>query len=680
MNARYSVIAMLLLFSLVYASGSNSTSVSALGSFLTSYNVSSSLQASLNYTNVTYNGDSYLLAYSYGSPYFLINTTSGYSFVTGASDIQGIISSTIINSSLQKINTTYLRNSMSNYNDSSSGPILDCLQETGLNQPNATCTSQNFCESCRTIPVCSQVLSATGYGSPFQIGITSFEHNYTALESNLSIYFSSISTLSASTAPTAIPNIQKAFANISSITQLMYQNPIFPPPSSSPACNPALAQSQQPWYCVAYGFCQSLNYNSTLLGNMQIKINNLNSLAFTQSQVSSIAQTIGANEAKYVAVVVNTKDLKQRNAILNTTLAGYNSLITQSGKLLGNVSNVTLPAKLNALEANYSILVNNYESANLTKLNSTLKAQYAGANSVFNRLYSNYSAALALSENNTALLVSLESEYSSTPTQVVQLSIQEAQLSTELSTKVGNINSLKANLSSLNQMIKTVPHNVDVSKDLAREVGAPLASVILGASSYSGAVALAPAIAIIPAIIISIVIIALLFLVYRRLGKGRRLASNRRTRKNWKILFGAVVIILIAYIAYSYEVSVAANGSAPISTATAAIQAAGRVAVAINGTSNPSLVYCQGKIATILTQENKTVSKVSINGAACNTGSGITTTDICLAQYASTGVPVIILTNSSRNIISAYSFYGTILSQSGNQQFTNSCLASLFLR
>ncbi len=678
MNARiYYVMALLALFGSANAAGPHT-----LNQFLSSFNISNSVISSLTYVNITYNNGNYLLAYSSNSPYLLINATSGFTFVLNPASISSIISATIVKANLKDVNTTYLLKSLQAYNKSSSAPLLDCLQETGLNQPNASCTSQNFCESCRTVPVCAQVLSGVGYGSSFQIGIGTLQSNYSHLESNISLYMSSVALLNAGSAQ-GIANINKAFANISSITQSLYQNPVFPPPQNAnyALCSPSKPATSQPWFCSALGFCQFLTYNYTILGNMQNYLNKIDGLTLSSSQIYAMAQGISTNENNYTAVILASDELKQMNAILNTTLSGYNGIASGSAALLLKINNATLATKLSTANANYTLLLTSYTTVNMTQLSNTIARQYAALKSVYLQLNASYSSAVSTSRNNTALLLELESESSVPQQSAVALSIRETQLSAQLSSRPSDINALSSNFTALNTEIKAVPHSNNLLADMARAIDAPLVSALGGAGSFSSGVREAPLISIIPAIIIAAIILILFYRSFHRLNRRQRIRMHGHARRNWRILSAAVVIVLLIYIIMAYSASVAANGSAPLSAATAAIQASSTVAVAINGTSNPSLVSCENTIASALAHEGKKVIKVTMSGGLCGTVSGaVQTPDQCLAQYASSGVPVIILTNSSFNTITAYSFYGTILSQSGNQQFTDSCLASLFLK
>ncbi len=659
-----------------------------LAQFLQSINVSQSTQNSLSYVNISYKGMSYLLAYDAGSPYLLINQTNGYSLVAGTQQISGIISQYFIAKSLTQVNTTYLSSALYDFNQSSAGPITDCLTETGLNQPNASCTAANFCESCRAVPICGgpqktpqSLLSVVGYNSPLTTGIQNLQANYTWLVQNITLYNNAVGYLKyPSTAQEGITDLNSAIGSIASITENIYQNPLFPPGPTEPACSPSTPQSQQPWYCVAYGFCQSTTYNYTKLSNLQSYISRINLLNISSGRISQLSQAINSTEQSYAALASAKAALRQRNVILNTTLSGYNTVASGSSALLLNITNQSLSAALQRANANYSKLLENYASANLIPLNSTLKTQYLELKSLYGPLDSAYNNAVSLSLNNTLILLSLGSGESQPPPDVAALSFRQAQLEAELSLKPSNITSVQSGLESVNTAAKSIPQPENPAVGLARQIGAPIATAIIGPSSLQAGIDYAPILSIIPAIIISAAILAALLMFSRNLSKRGKIRRSRSTRRNWKRLFAVVIVVLALYIIGSYVSAVNANSGAPLQVAASAISGAKHVAVAINGTSNPALASCSAKIVSELSNESKNVTSFTINGDACRTGSGISTTDQCLAKFAYEGTPVIILTNSTKNTMSAYSFYGTILSQNGGPGFTSECLAAVLLR
>ncbi|MCL5413026.1 MAG: hypothetical protein M1569_01305 [Candidatus Marsarchaeota archaeon] len=701
MSAKYYLL-LIASVALVVAGAAGASSAS-LSSLFSTYNVSSALANSLTYTNATYAGVHYLLAYNNGSPFFLINTSSGYSFVTDPVAVGAIVAPAIIGKSLRSVNATYLSSSMQKYEQSSSGPINDCLVETGLSS-GATCTYQNNCQSCTQIPACggaaryinghlemSPYYSTGGFYGPIGQGVVQFESDYGALQSNLSIFLNNVAILNVSNAQSSMSRIQSSFSSISGITKTLDQNPIFPPPQSidyslcgnyGSGTSNAISPSG-PWYCDAVGFCQFTTYNYTLLANMQDYLTHASTLAITSSQISSISSGIVSNENAYVVPVQQRIRRAQLNGIMNTTLRGYAAQTSGARMLLSHLPNATLEANLNRLSANYSLLNSTYLTANLVALNSTLKKQYGSFKSTYAALNSTYYSVLGTANNNTVLLLELQSSPATyvPEEQIISLSFQQAQINSQLFSTLTNASATKSKLLSLQRQIMSTQSIPSVSLFLVRSIDAPVATAILGMGQtpYTAAISEAPLLSTIVPIIISIILVLLLIMLQRKLVHGNRIRSNSRTRRNWRLLFAFAGVLAIAYIVLTYNVAVIANAGAPLGVAGGAIGAAPGAVIAINGTSNPAIASCAGLIKSRFLSENKTVAQIQISGNACTGGpSSAKTTDQCLSYYASKGLPVLMISNASKNSLTAYSFYGTVLRQAGNQQFTSQCLASLF--
>ncbi len=663
------------------------------GQFLENYNISQSMINALTYTNITYSGHTYMLAYYKSQPTFLINTSaSTYELVTDPNAISGVISSTIINNSLASINTTFLSSAIKAYNSTASSNLTDCYRETGLNNGN-TCTIANYCQSCLTSPVCSAALigstrlhsAGLGYGSAFEYGIINFENNYTALNSDLSAYLSNVSSLSPSNLHSNLNNIADAFGRYSLVTQTIGNNPIFPPPQGADfaqctgygAAAGNVSSSGGPWYCNSVGLCSSLNYNYTLLSRLQGYINVLGSLPVTQQQVAKAAQNISASSLEYAGPVLNSQKKAQYEGVLSTTLHDYNATISGVTLLLSRLSNASFSGNVNALTANYTQLSTNYLSANISSLNKTLAREYSAVKSQYIELNATYSSLLNLSQANTRMLLEIQSQ---SPSGAAQLSFEQAQYNAQLSYRITNANALKSNLAALNSRISSSQPLPDVPASLSRAIDAPLASMLLSSAGYSQAIRMIPLYAIIPSVLIGAAFIVLVFLFHRSLSKHRRIVTSRRTKRNWRIVFGIAIGIVLMFTLATYLVASSANSSAPLSVAAGAIKSSGTVAVAVSGPSNPYIASCASKIRAALAHEGKSILNVSISGNTCTVGSSVQTTDSCMSSYASKNIPVIIISNSTHNAVTAYSYYGTVLSQSGTPQFTSECLAYLLVK
>lgn len=685
----------MLLISALILSVTGLAGASGVGSFLASYNISSSTISALTYYNITYSGHTYVLAYLNGKPTFLVNTSeSSYQFVTDPTQIYDVIQGTIINNSLAAINTTFLYNSLKKYNDSVSHNITDCLTETGL-VSGQTCTIANFCQACLTSPVCSAALlgstrlhiSGLGYGSSFEYGIVNFENNITALDADVNAYYTNVSGLNSQDALTNLANLKAAFSKYSTITQNIYNNPIFPPPATADysqcgnygSTNGSVESLTGPWYCSSVGLCTSLPYNYTLLGKIQGYMNVISALPLSPTQITSMSQNISTTETAYVGPILTKEKYGQLQNVLSTTLVNANVSINNAQDLLTHLNSTALAGAVASFKANYSQLLTNYLSLNITKMNATLKAQYARLQSTYAPLNATYSSLLGISQNNTMLLLELQSS-SSASAQASQLAFQQAELNAQLSSKVSNVSSTKAQLSSLNGQIKAVQPFPDIPQAMVRAIDQPVAAALLGTTGYTAAVQSAPLYSIIPSVIIGILFLLLVFMFHRYLHRHSRIRVSRKTSRNWQIVFAATIVVVILYILATYFVAAAANASAPLSIASSAISTSKTAVVAINGPSNPELSACASKIYHGLIAQGKTVTNVTINGNTCSSGSSIQTTNSCMSAYASRNIPVIMLTNSTNDSVTAYSYFGTVLSQSGTPQFTGECLAYLFTR
>ncbi len=679
----YSAVILMLV---VGFAGASSVSV-----FLGSYNVSASVVSSLSYVNISHAGGSYVLAYYQGEPTFLINTTGAYQFITQAQAIYSIINTTVLNASLSKINTTFLTSTLKKYNQSSASNVTDCFVETGLSS-GETCTIQNSCQSCLTSEICRATLvggtplnrkySPIGYNSTFEYGLINFEHNYTDLISSYSALISNASTLSASNAQSNINNIASAFSLYSSVTQNMDTNPIFPPPAGSDfsGCSPSLSAKNQPWYCSAVGLCQSLQYNVSLLDRMHGYINVMSSLPVSKAQIMAVAQNVSSRESVYVGAVLAAQKRAQLGAVMNTTLLGYNQTVANANLLLSRIYDSGLQQSINALQDSYQNLSANYLSVNISAYNTTLAAQYGTVKSQYASLNATYASLLNISQYNTLMLLDMQSGGSQPSSTTARLSFEQAQLGSSLNSRISNVNATRANLSALKGQIAASQPLPNVPQYLSRAIGAPVATALLSSTGYSAAVASAPFYAVIPSLVIGIIVLAVLLAYHRQLKGRHRLAVSRRTSRNWNILMGMAIAIVLLFIVATYLVAQSANTSAQLSVAAGAIKSSGSVAIVVSGQSNPAIAGCAAKIYSALASQGKNVSNATISAQSCSSGSGLQTVDSCMSAYASRGTPVIMLSNSTADSLTAYSYYGTVLRQSGTEQFTSQCLAYLFVK
>jgi|GEM_PF-3497623 len=663
----------------------NGAYASSFASVLNEYNVPNSLISSLTQQNITYSGISYAAFYNGTHLYFLINSSND-ALVTNATQIFTIIRNYTIERSIVTANFPEVVQMMHNYENSSASSLNDCLVETGLNRFN--CTLSNYCFSCQAVPNCARVMYQTdGPSGVLGLGIIKFEGQYRWLNSSFNTFYSSISNIKVSNAEQELRAVDASFANISNLTRGIYQNPIFPPTAN--ITNAQLQQciyytspSTSPWYCVALGYCGFLTYNYSMLNGIAARFFQINALPITDQQIASVANNASNIEAYYITPVIYKKQESMLMGILNTTLANYSKLVSGSRLILSHISNYTLSYELSALNQSYQKLLSGYVGMNLTSENASLAKQVAALSSTYSKLNATYAKVLQMASTNTALLIRKQLESMAPSSQLGSLAIEEAALNGMATGHISNLSYLESALNSVYLKASTVYAAPSAITEFARSVDAPFVRSLAFSMRlpYSSAVALAPALASILSVLVGIVVIAIFLFMYQRLKMRHRLRLNRRTARNWHILFAVVGIAVLLYIAAGYIYASSANSFAPYSAFSSAVAGSKDVIIAMNGTPSLTNYQCASMISRSLLSMNKTPVVISIINNTCISGSGTASLSDCMNLYAESGIPIIILTNSSYDHIGIYSFYGTKMLVNGNPSYMAACYPSLLMR
>ncbi|MGC8586776.1 MAG: hypothetical protein ACP5K9_00585 [Candidatus Micrarchaeia archaeon] len=657
----------------------------SFASVLQDYNVPNSLISSLSQHNITYDGMSYAAFYNGTHLYFLINSTDD-ALVTNATQIFVIIRNYTLQSSISAANFPEIAQMMHSYENSSAPSLNDCLVETGLNRFN--CTLSNYCFSCQAVPNCDRVMYQTdGPSGSFGLGIIKFENQYGWLNRSYNAFYSSIQSINISNAQQRLRAIDSSFSNISNLTRSIYQNPIFPPTanitnSQLQSCIYYHTPATSPWYCVALGYCGFLTYNYSQLNGIVARMLQINMLPITDQQIVSIANNASNIESYYITPVLYKRQTSALMRILNTTLANYSSLVSGSMMLLSHVDNITLSSELSTLNQSYNKLLSGYVGMNLTSENATLAKEVAALSGTYSKLNATYSKVLAMASANTALLLKKQLDSMAPSAQLQSLALEEAGLNGMATGKTSNMSYLESSLSSVYSKASAIYTYPSGLTELARSIDTPFVRSMLFSMKlpYFSGVALAPAIASILSILISVIVFALLLFYYQRLRMKRKLRLNRRTERNWHMLFAILGVILIAYIIVGYAYAAAANSFAPYSAFKNAVANSKSVVIAINGTPTVASYQCASMISRSLLAENKTPVIISIINNTCVSGAGTASISDCMNFYATSNIPVIILTNSSSDSINIYSFYGTKMIASGDSAYMAACYPSLLVK
>ncbi len=658
-------------------------------SFFNTYNITPSTTNSLSSVGIVYSGKSYLEFFSGGHPYVLLNTTdaSAYSFVLNTNTISSIIRNNTIQESLGGLNFAQIASEITAYMSTSASSLNDCLAETGLDR--ATCTLSNYCQSCGLVPACNKVLFATGGPSDtFGEGIMTFQQQYSQLAQNLSILYNATSNATSSTAIPDVGRVNFAFNNISLLTNEIYQNPIFPPPTTvnlnncngigTTTLNTSL--SGAPWYCNAVGFCQFLTYNYTKLSVVQNLVNTMDQNAPTPASIYAQAQSINKTESEVITPILVSEKTSQLNSILNTSLTDYQSEVNKSQALLLHINNASLSDTLSIVESRYKTMTSGYLSINLSAYAPSVSDALSNLTLLYNKEYPLYLRISSEAKNNTGFIIAIQSTGVNPETS--SLAFQEDQINSEVSSQISNPSSVLSSLAKIKNESNSLATYAFGPSDIARGADGPFASALSRALGlpYAAAVASMPAFATIPSIIIGLFLFSMLYLFYRSLRKANRIKITRHSSRAWALLFALALFLVAIYAIITYAYASQANFSAPIQTFLQATSSSKSIGIVVNGTESPGIASCVSVLQSTIQSLGKKANLAYVSGNSCTFENKTESVGSCLDSLVGSSTPFISLTNSSTASMHAYSMYGTALYSSGNSGEMASCYPSFLLR
>ncbi len=678
---------------LILASLSYAYSIQELNSTLYFYNVSSSLLKTLTHVNITYDGNTYVALYKGNTPnlYFLINTTGGgFSFITDYNEIALLTNNETLKIAINQSKPTMdsLTSLLGFYLNSSASTLNDCVIETGLNR-GFTCTVDNNCQSCLFVPNCNRVLYATnGPTGVFGEGIIAFEASYNLLLASESTFYSSIANISASNADSYRNKISSAISSIILTTGNFSNNPIFPAPSyanfalcgtTAGAGTSNLSSTTGPSYCNAISYCEALTYNNTISSRLSAALAEFENAPFSSQQLLTIAKNASSLENQYVIPTVRKEKLAALNKFLESNLSAYNTTVTASAVLLSHTYNSLLSSSLYALQSNYTYVEENYLSANLNTYNKSLYNGLKNLTIIYDQVNITYAAILAKAKANTAALIAAQLE-SPAAIKLINLSYEELALNNVVASKIDNATVVSQNLSKVSSAAEAYIGPTISLVGVARAVDGPFATFmgkVLGLS-YSSGMGLSAVFSVILSLIISVAVFLVFYYFYYDLKKTKRLLINSKTRRNWNSIFIILIAGIATYIILTFLFSSAANSTPSISAFHGSLLASKSVVIAINGNTSAALSSCASKIASSANALGKTIILANITSSKCTLNGKNSTS--CISPYFYNDTPVVMLSNGVYPYINMYSFYGTMLSISGNSNFLSLCNANTFIR
>ncbi len=670
----------------------NSNNINGLNSsfnnYLSSYISNKILNLSIFY-KLNLNNNSYILIKLNNNVKTLIfvNTSHNkYLLITNNKTIHILFNSIFLKTNfINKTSLLKLNHQMNLFKNESNGSlytgIYSCLYRIGLTNQNSSCTLNNYCGSCGSVPICHDSLEAYGGpNSPFGFGLINFSKEYNKLKANYSNYFSILSIINNSNFKQKLLLLNSTTNNISSISKTMPQNPIFPVNQSISAlrstCNYSLPILQQKWYCVGTPqFCPAITFNNTLITH----IHQIISTTVAKTSISEITNNSILLAHKYSNIAIQKHNQTQFNNFINSIYYNYNSILVQSNQLLSKTNFTNLSNSLITLEVVFSNIKNNGVHQNISttskkfnKILHNVTQQYKIANTL-------YYSILNISNNNTIILLRDELNYKKIPYKLAYYASQQQKINLRLNNKI-NLNPNSANqlfdsLNSIKSNLSLIPLPSYYLLSFTKNSAMPFVKILL-LSNIPINIKIQFASILIPIffLIIGAIIIILIYILYLILKAKHKINVNQKVKRSWFILFIILILFVLIFAYISFILAHQANTFLPLNQFINQMNKSNSIAIAANTMIlNTSQNNCINLLKNNIENKNKTFIFININ-SACNFISNTT----CISNVLNKNIPLISINPNSLTFMSYKGLYGNIL-YVNNSTINSDCLINKLL-
>lgn len=352
-------IAIFLLFSLLLPI-SNSAD---LKSFITPY-----LYSTENYTldvqliNISLSSGNYSMVLIKGTHIFLLNVTDGIVFVNKTDIVKGILQSYYITVVYPTKNEIASITEYFNIFQGSRASEDNCEALTGLKY--GTCTYQNNCQACFSVPVCRAVMQGTqttpdATSSLLVKSILPFQNDLGIMDTNASAFYGNIANINETSDAALL--LQNALKNLKAIQSAANDVLV------APVSNMYNGDFRNP---NALGFCYPIAYNLTALSTAIDKATSLSNRVPTAEAINN-----------QVSLIVGSTTERAINRTLREEREVFENYYSKILNRYQNVSNTTTLA-LSYIEDNDTEEEIKLLASNLTLIRSFGdKRNYSEANS-----------------------------------------------------------------------------------------------------------------------------------------------------------------------------------------------------------------------------------------------------------------------------------------------------------
>ncbi|NYZ76123.1 hypothetical protein H0N98_02630 [Candidatus Micrarchaeota archaeon] len=681
--------------------------------------VASISQAQFNITNFTipylYKGENYSTnvqvfnaVLSYGnysivmisSKYtFLLNMSGNASFVEDPGQISVILGDYYKIVAYPKKSELDNLNSSFNFFLSSRGPNeLECRVITGLAKPDGspylTCTVDNTCESCRSVPVCHDYMAHTltspdPMSSPLAQATMGMSYNFGIIYSNTSKFENNLANVNSDVS-SSLTAVRDSLTSIQSAV-----NDLGVLPVSKIYERYSITHSQD-----ALEFCKDFysSYNLSALNNAVQMANSLSSRVPTQSMIADQIASIANNtwERK-----LNRTVREQREAFdaeYSAWLAIKNNITAKANELRLHIRDNQTSGKLSELD---SMLVSirqlgdarNYSKAELLAQNFSQTAN--AMDSYISGLLASYDAMVTANSSSSDAL--FEAELYVEPDNIVaesrleDMNTQKASIEftiyNESPMLISQVNNLTDQLNDIRLSANSIRDEEAVASsqqvnNLLAVVAKPVVSLSLSIIksfvplSYADKEKDAPTIIGVLLVILDIIVFIAVLAVFFYLVRSRKIELHRLAKLLWAFIFAFFLLLLVLGSLTIYNVVDMQSHPTTFGPFISEFRGSNRIGLVadltnLNGTVRESITNCSSKIASKLESLSKSVIYYKFDNDTCITQNNTLSRSSCLDVIDVN--PALILQNGVENKATFNVFYTKKAVFEGDEKFFWEC-------
>jgi len=646
--------------------------------------------------------------------YSIVTINNTYTFLLNMSDrIYLVENQADINSVLRQYYTkaTYptqdelnsLNSSVQSFIASRGAEEAECLVVTGLTNPDGsphfTCTVENICESCHSVPVCRDVMQGTQetpdpMSSSLAKAIMRMSTDFPLIWGNISVFNNNLANIgNSSDVSLSLTEIKQSLTSIKSVIDDLGKMPVLI----------IYEQYTDNYNPKALGFCRNFYkaYNLTALNSAVSKATQLSSRVPTESMLQgwissvfnntptrklnrTIREERGAFDASYAVLVARRNNITTRANQIFLHIRDNNTV-----KQLGNLDDILSDIAALGDRRDYGGADIMAENFSLTA--DSVNSQVSGLYTTYNQLVTNnesasdalFKAWLYMEPQDFVLRDRLE--LLNTQKASIQFTISNSSpLSiTETNQLSDQLLYIELNATAIADDKSTATSNQ--MNSLLAVIAKPVVSFSLGiidsviplsyADKEKNASTIIAVMLVVADILLVVATLAAFFLFVR----SRRIELHKVAKILWAFIFAFFILLLALGTLAIYNVADMQSNPTNFGPFISELRSSPKVGVVVeltdlNATMKAKMTNCSERIASKLTSLNKEVMNFRYDGDNCLVGN--LTQSRALCEKDIDAHPVITLKIGDEEKATFNVFYTKKATLEGGQKFFDDCMIS----